>query len=59
MVLLCGRSIPPTIYLKHIQAFLRALKSAPYNCVLVLCRVLKSLIVNKCWVNSYTLLRGF
>jgi len=44
--------IHQTVYLKYIQAFSRALKSPPYNCVLVISRALKSLNINACRVNS-------
>jgi len=48
-----GPSIHPTVHLKDIQAFLRALKS-PYNCVLANCRALKSHNVNASRVNNST-----
>jgi len=38
-----------------IQSTLRALKSTPYNCVLVICRALKSLNENASRVNSNSL----
>jgi len=50
-----GLSIHPIVHLKYIQAFSRAFKFPPYNCILVICRALKSLNVNACRVNSNTL----
>jgi len=48
-------SIHPTVHLKKyiFKAFLRAfMKSLPYNCVLVICRALKSLNVKSCTALS-------
>jgi len=47
-----GLSINTTVHLKYVQAFLCALKSAPFKCVLVICQASKSLNVNTCRVNS-------
>jgi len=53
-VLCKGLSIYPTVHLKYIQAFLRALKSPSYKCVLIIGRALKSPNVNACRVSSNT-----
>ena len=53
-----GLSINPTVHLKYTQAFLRALKSPPHNCVRVIWWAFKSINVNECSVNSNTLLKA-